>query len=246
LDIDDVMAFDVASRTWRTLLAPAHPDSTPLTPAAMYTCPPGTDPDQPGPADQVTPQSISTVAFDRGSGRIVGIGLGSSAGARLIPGDRIWTFDVCTNTWSATNASPYPPPQSAVYDPRSDLVIFFGQNSAFTYDSDSGALDQLSETTVPGGQAIYRSLTGQVVIRSALGLFEYDVPSRTLTELPQSGELPPPTAGLVAYDSSTDQLVLYTRDGLARRRRTRSRSEATCGQSCLIRRSSTSKGCGAT
>jgi len=56
--------------------------------APVPTCPPGSTPDQPGPADQARPPTFDiSLAFDRAAGKIVALGA-----------DGTWSFDVCTNT----------------------------------------------------------------------------------------------------------------------------------------------------
>ena len=81
--------------TWNPILATTRAKPAPTA----ATCPPDTDPDTPGPADQDRPEAgwagNMAAAFDRHTGRIVYVDtLGET-----------WTFDVCTNTWHRMNPS---------------------------------------------------------------------------------------------------------------------------------------------
>ena len=81
---------------------------------AQATCPPGSNPDAPGSADQDRPTG-GEMAFDRHAGRIV-----------LLEGTQTWTFDVCTNTWQ--RMSPAKGPTGSVrlvYDTDSDRTLAF-------------------------------------------------------------------------------------------------------------------------
>jgi hypothetical protein len=73
------------------------------TPPPAATCPAGTDPNAPGPADQQRPQpapySNQAAVFDRHTGRIVYVDEAAET----------WTFDVCTNTWQQMNPEGVPP-----------------------------------------------------------------------------------------------------------------------------------------
>ena len=70
----------------------------PLPPQAV--CPPGSDPNRPGPADQDRPKRSFAfdlaLAFDRQSGRIVFLDGRTQSDTRTLD---TWTFDVCSNTW---------------------------------------------------------------------------------------------------------------------------------------------------
>jgi hypothetical protein len=68
----------------------------------VLTCPPGTNPDEPGPVDQARPPS-GPMAFDRASGKIVLVGSGEGSGPA-----ETWTFDVCANTWEAMHPASEP------------------------------------------------------------------------------------------------------------------------------------------
>lgn len=131
---------------WSPILSETHAGTPP--PAA--TCPPGANPDVPGPADQERPDPRHVgdiaAAFDRHSGRIVYV---DSLGG-------VWTFDVCANTWHRMDPkvsrivpqpdgtywdSPYPlppePPRWLVYDVDSDRTVAFGWEGLSVYDANS-------------------------------------------------------------------------------------------------------------
>jgi hypothetical protein len=82
-------------------------------------CPPGSTPDQPGPADQAARPGWFIVgsAMDSQSGRLVVVEVPSGT----------FTFDVCTNTWQRilTLHSPDRPylPYRLAYDPIADVVL---------------------------------------------------------------------------------------------------------------------------
>lgn len=83
----------------------------PITSA--FACPPGSTPDEPGPANQARPPGAGPMAFDRAAGKIVMLASGET-----------WTFDVCSNTWTLMQRGSGPDTGLAlVYDPGTDLVI---------------------------------------------------------------------------------------------------------------------------
>jgi hypothetical protein len=185
----------------------------------IATCPAGSDPDRPGPVDQARPNQVSHMVMDRQSGRIVATG--DSGGAM-----GMWTFDVCTNTWTLQTAtrSVVDEPELFVYDADSDIIVAIG---AFvdTYDVDTDTWKSLGE--VPSdfdgeGRAVYDPVSGLVVVRDidSSKMWAYDVDTDTWTPIRQ-GPISPPTAypsfGHVhAYDASTDRIVLYLADSGAR------------------------------
>jgi hypothetical protein len=103
---------------------------------AAATCPPGTNPDVPGPVDQVRPANegvgVVTAVFDRHAGRVVYVNQLRET----------WTFDVCTNTWYQMH------PTGAliggeffwsglVYDVDSDVTIALGSQGVYVYDANT-------------------------------------------------------------------------------------------------------------
>ena len=116
--------------TWNPILATTQ--AKPVPPAA--TCPPGTDPDAAGPADQEHPAAGWTgdlaAAFDQHAGRIVYVDtLGET-----------WTFDVCANTWlrmNPTGALIGELSGGLVYDADSDVTVALGYEHVSVYDANT-------------------------------------------------------------------------------------------------------------
>jgi len=94
----------------------------PKLPAVVFACPPGSTPDEPGPADQARPWILDPVTYDSAAGKIVML-----ASQEAFVGENragTWTFDVCTNTWTLMQSGSGPDTGLAlVYDPGADLII---------------------------------------------------------------------------------------------------------------------------
>jgi hypothetical protein len=171
---------------WNPILAETRAHQAP--PAAV--CPPGSDPDLPGPSDQQQPDArrtrdicescegwsnwepwwydpyreppfaTQTAAFDRHAGRIV----------HLDAVGETWTFDVCTNTWHEMN------PTGAlseikgdlVYDTDSDVTVALGVLVS-VYDANSNTCNQPYPHLVDGRVlvephgAVYDPLSGLIL-----------------------------------------------------------------------------------
>lgn len=78
----------------------------------VFTCPPGSTPDEPGPVDQTRPNGVAPMAFDDAAGKIV-----------MLTDEGTWTYDVCTNTWTLMQSGPEASLLSLAYDPIADLTI---------------------------------------------------------------------------------------------------------------------------
>lgn len=193
---------------------------------AGFTCPPGSTPDQPGPANQPRPQwedGFGYATFDPGSGQ--GLMLNSLGGS-------FWMFDVCTNTWAA---APRPGGigfvTDLVYDVDSDRAIAFAVEDdevaqIWTYEPDEQGWTRKNDLAVDpawyrdepvdfavGFQAVYDPVTGLVVVRAEFTsqMWTYDVETDTWTEVDQ-GATPPPAVEdgqLLTYDASVDRLILH-------------------------------------
>lgn len=99
---------------------------------AAATCPDGTNPDTPGPIDQIRPgnASVGYAAFDQRAGRVVYL---DHVGAT-------WTFDVCTNTWRQMLPTGWVPRDLSgglVYDVDSDVTVALGYESVSVYDANT-------------------------------------------------------------------------------------------------------------
>ena len=187
-------AVTIVSDTWNPILADTRAREAP--PAAI--CPPDTDPDRPGQADQERPTSIAhnglNAAFDHHTGRIVYV---DAAG-------KTWTFEVCTNTWQEMNprGSPFEDEDdlfdlagepsgvlgSLVYDIDSDRTVEFGA-TVYVYDANtdtwtSAPNDDHGPST---GPAAYDPVTGLILVtaqtRSGIDLWAYDVDTNTWTSV---------------------------------------------------------------
>ena len=153
----------VRAGTWNPILATTRAKTAP--PAA--SCPPGTDPYSPGPADQERPEGgqggLLDAAFDRHAGRIVWVDtLGET-----------WTFDVCTNTWhrmNPTGAMIGELSGGMVYDVDSDLTVALGFEHISVYDASTNTWTQPSNDTIGIGDglivpwgAAYDPVTGLII-----------------------------------------------------------------------------------
>jgi hypothetical protein len=170
-------------------------------------CPPGSTPDQPGPADQAA----------RPGWHIVGSAMDSQSGRLVVVADAgvTFTFDVCTNTWQQimTLHSPDPPylPYRLAYDPIGDVVL------AVT----------VVPTTAP--EAVRRAVSGPpattdafvrvgdpVPAAAVLGVWAYSVDSKEWTQL-ASAWFPvgfePTTFENVVFDPGTRRVLMLIGSG---------------------------------
>jgi hypothetical protein len=209
---------------WNPILATTKAKAAP--PAA--TCRAGTDPDAPGPVDQVRPGegpwNNQSAVFDRHVGRVVFV---DETG-------ETWTFDVCTNTWQQTGAKwgAYARHMGElVYDVDSDRTVAIGSGGAAFYDINSSTWTQQSSPIGPdlGFDAlivgtVYDPISGLIVVVARDGtLFAYDVDTdvwttigvitepREVTSEGQTQTLGPPF--LVGYVTEADRLAFLGFDG---------------------------------
>jgi hypothetical protein len=172
----------------------------------LYECPPGTDPDEPGPVDQARPATSGPVAFDRRAGKLVVLAGGEAS-------VQTWTFDVCTNTWTRKHPDREPPMLTGglVYDVDSDLTIGVVDidtrtESAWIYDL--GA-DTWTERGVAPTNAVgfYDPVSGLVYA----GAWDYDVETDTWSPAAWGGK----GCHMCVYDASVDRLIMYNPEGVA-------------------------------
>jgi hypothetical protein len=181
------------------------------------TCPPGSTPDKPGPADQARPpQNPPTVmAFDRRAGRLVAL-----AGD---VGMETWTFDVCTNTWTRMHPDQEPPPGTGglVYDVDSDVTVALdGSARVWAYDLQANAWTEKGSAPALDPRfelRFYEPVSGRVVATRVLGawgtpvgveLWSYAVETDTWTPIYQANRLAFEPREY-AYDASVDRIVAY-------------------------------------
>ncbi|MHB8890486.1 MAG: Kelch repeat-containing protein [Candidatus Limnocylindrales bacterium] len=185
----------------------------PVVPA--FECPSGSNPDQPGPVDQIRPPAAYTtpMAFDRRAGRIVAL--------VTLEGEhsQTWTFDVCTNTWTRMADSPVSAGSDPlVYDAGSDLTITIDAETrrvwAYDLTADAWRARGLAPlTSLTGGRPslVYDLTSGHVIRTSQAGtgdpdLWTYAVDTDTWTASSAGGFS---SDSLLAFDSSADRLVSY-------------------------------------
>lgn len=198
--------------------------SGPVPPLA--TCPEGSRPDQPGPADQARPPASrywTRGAIDEQSGVMVLL----AETAR--DGSHTWTFDLCTNTWQLMHPDQEPPTDSAlVYDRDSDRTIAVLTKSVWSYDVETDTWTHHRRAPSPVGDRLsYHDPSGLVVAADleAMTVWAYDVDTDTWTAVEQSPVMPPvgqptgqsdytlsPVSGILGYDPLADLLVLYLGD----------------------------------
>ena len=197
------------------IVAPSAPP--PADPA--FTCPPGSTPDQPGPADQLRPPTFEiSMAFDRAAGKVVALGANGT-----------WTFDVCTNTW--TRMQPKSMPgfdgfKMLVYDAGARHTIYVAEDGTWAYNVASDTWTRRGE--VPEWGALQVRLVddpvGGRVVALELGapgpnwsgrMWSYDAGPGTWQPVARHEQLSAETGGqlLLAYDQSVDRLVGYSLDG---------------------------------
>ena len=193
--------------------------AVPVGPAA--TCPPGTDPDTPGPASQARPLGVSGLAFDRRAGRLVALAITRSGGVET------WSFDVCTNTWTRMHPDREPPGPSTfgqlVYDVDSDVTVASDANRMWAYDLEANTWTEkgpFAPFADPqrAGLRFYDPVSGLVVALGddgdddtlGLELWGYAVETDTWTPIALAAPLTiGPHDEDFAYDASVDRLVAY-------------------------------------
>jgi len=226
-------AASVTVEGWNPILANTRAREAP--PAAA--CPPGTDPDTAGPAEQARPVSIThaglTAAFDRHAGRIVSVDAGGTT----------WTLDVCTNTWERMDpeGTPYRyegdlldaagEPSGVigdvVYDVDSDRTVVFGGGypsyTVFVYDATANTWTADPLHGLPGNEypvgAVYDPVSGLIVTTMMAAddrweVWAYDIDSGAWTAvgtMAPDRETPCCTQiDLLGYSEELDRLILTT------------------------------------
>ena len=219
------LSLDEPAGAWNPILSTTAAREAP----AAATCPEGTNPDVPGPVDQVRPGkgpwNNQAAVFDTRGGRIVFL---NEAG-------ETWTFDVCTNTWHQTTHAGMPgvPHDSEriegemVYDVDSDRTIAFGSDSVSVYNANT---DEWQRRATPSGLdldrqlgAVYDPVSGRILVITSDGvLMAYDVDTdgwtrvgiitepREVTHDGYTQTLYPPF--LVGYAAEADRLAFLGYD----------------------------------
>ena len=189
-----------------------------------FVCPPGSNPDQPGPADQPRPRlgGLDFMTFHAGSGQVL-----------VLTGDDLWTFDVCTNTWTqAPGPGDIGLVSDFVYDVDSDRAVAFTSNDegvarVASYEPATQTWTVKSEFVVrptrmgpeaflfPWLKAAYDPVTGLVVVLepAMAAMWIYDVDTDTWTEIDHGTTWLPPGDPFFTYDASVDRLIVYHAHG---------------------------------
>ena len=179
----------------------------------VYECPPGSNPDEPGPVDQARPAIAPWAsAFDRRAGRLVAV---------VIAGTVVetWTFDVCTNTWTRMHPDREPPGvdlSRLVYDVDSDLTIGIhepqgpeprtGRVWAYDLEADTWTEHGVAPTFDTG---FYDPVSGLVVAGGQEDLWNYDVETDAWTPISQATRWEGLGRSMYVYDASVDRIVVY-------------------------------------
>ena len=180
----------------------------------VYECPPGSNPDEPGPVDQARPAIAPWAsAFDRRAGRLVAV---------VIAGTVVetWTFDVCSNTWTRMHPDREPPGVSLsrlVYDVASGLMIGIhepqgseprtGRVWAYDLEADTWTEHGVAPTFDTG---FYDPVSGLVVGGVSEDLWNYDVETDAWTPISQATRWEGLGRSMYVYDASVDRIVVYT------------------------------------
>jgi len=180
------------------------------TAAAGFTCPPGSTPNQPGPANQPGPPDNGPMAYEDGFESSFATFDAGSGQVLMLMGDALWTFDVCTNIWATAPGPPWttaPRPGNIgymmdfVYDVDSDrAIVFAGYDDVVrvgSYEPATQTWTVKSEFVVPDSpflwlKAAYDPVTGLVVLYEPFmsAMWIYDVDTDTWTEVDQGSPRP--------------------------------------------------------
>jgi len=186
----------------------------------VYECPPGSNPDKPGPVDQARPPSDGYMAYDRTFGKIVLVG------AREQGGWETWTFDVCTNTWTRMHPASEPDVGGfgmLAYDTaaRRTMSMFpYGWVWAYDLASDTwtktaGPPEDLG-TVREAVRMVYDPVARRIValrLGSPSRIWTFEGAAGVWQPVDQDQDVFPYAAPhlqpLLAYDASVDRLVSY-------------------------------------
>lgn len=197
---------------WNPILATTQARTAP----APATCPPGSDPNRPGPIGQGRPTGsggLLAAAFDNRTGNIM---LVDDSGGT-------WRFDVCSNTWTAlepTGAVIGNIGGGLVYDADSDVTVVLEEDEVFVYDADSSTWTRFDNEAMDGEGAVYGSvydpvsgliITSRWVGESVIEAWAYDVDSNDWTllgNLGTQGVDDPWQYDLLGHSANLDRLIL--------------------------------------
>lgn len=211
--VHDVWALELDDGSLTEIVAPGVPsfaamqDPVLATATALPTpepagCPAGTDPNVPGPSDQLRPTTVEDDhdgTFDRRTGRVIYVDTMQ----------RTWAFDVCTNTWQDLQPAGIPIDESLVYDVDSDVTIALGPGTFSVYDAKTNEWTRPSIEVVGAppppdfSGVVYDPVSGLVITTSRDQIWGFDVETNRLTYIgvvPGGGQL-------AGYAADIDRLV---------------------------------------
>jgi hypothetical protein len=189
-------------------------------------CPPGSDPDLPGPADQARPPTqLISMTFDREARQIVLLGTNLEGASETT---ETWTFDVCTNRWARRGGAGAPERALLAYDGDSRAVVGFAPQGsgeavyASVFERATGSWDRRSAAPIHQLLGVvYEPRSGQIVVHGETSesagpeLWAYDVERDAWARLRQ---IDAPALGsdpqheLLAYDPGRARVVLHLID----------------------------------
>ena len=197
-----------------TILSTTTTPVTSTTGAVGAECPPGSNPDLPGPVDQERPtgldQGSPAMAFDAESGVIV-----------TVLGRATWTFDVCVNTWQQRVRAPIRV-HRLVYLPGEDLTVAFevpgDGSSVWAYEVEADGWQELPDLPASAYAAALDPGSGRLVAGDVGSLWALDLEAEAWTQLPLTGEAPCAAScingfggvQLMEYDPGVPGFVVYT------------------------------------
>jgi len=190
------------------------------------SCPPGSTPDQPGPADQPRPLGgeVVAAAFDRVAGKIVYLSNMIEYPTTLAEADgahETWLFDVCTNTWSLAQRGgpPVVYPISAVYDSAAGITLAVSDDVTWAYDSSTNSWTRRDAIApeMKFRRLAYDAAAGRVVTspgEAPYPVWSYDAEADAWQ--PAASATPGRTGSssehrILTYDGTVDRLLAYDR-----------------------------------
>jgi hypothetical protein len=199
-------------------------------PGLPTLCPPGSDPDLPGPADQARPPTqLVSMTFDRAARQVVLLGADLDAAGAGPEATETWTFDVCTNLWTRRDGAGAPERALLAYDGDSRTVVAFGSHDwgvepvyAAIFERARGSWDRRSAAPIHHLLGVvYEPRSGQIVVHGETAestgpeLWAYEVERDLWTRLrqidaPHLGS--DPQHELLAYDPGRARIVLHLLD----------------------------------
>ncbi len=198
-------------------------------PWSQMTCPPGSDPDLPGPADQARPRAdFVSMTFDREAGQIVLLATDPVA-TGATETTETWTFDVCSNRWFRRSGAGAPERALLAYDRDSRAVVAFAPQYSGGEPVYASVFGRTTEgwsrrSAAPLQQllgVVYEPRSGQIVVHGRTAetadpeLWAYDVDRDSWTRVrqvnaPDLGA--DPQHELLAYDPRRQRIVLHLID----------------------------------